>query len=341
MTLAERDTQSRKWQLTINNPLDKGLTHDRIREIIGNMKSVVYWCMADEIGENGTPHTHVYIHGRGGIRFSTLRKNFDGAHFEMAKGTAEQNMQYVSKTGKWADTKKKETSLPGTFEEYGEMPIERQGHRNDLDDLYSMIKDGYSNFQILETMPESILNIDKLDKIRQTIIQDRYKDSLRDVEVYYVWGDTGTGKTRTIMETYGFSSVYRVTDYLHPWDSYHEQDVVVFEEFRSGFTIREMLNYLDIYPLELPCRYNNKIACFTKIYIVSNIPLNQQFPHVQRQEPATWLAFLRRIRSVVHFTTAGRKTEMIQIDNNGFYKLLESDHTPFDNYSSNYCFTNR
>lgn len=38
------------------------------------MKSVIYWCMADEIGENGTYHTHIYIQGRGGINFSTLKK---------------------------------------------------------------------------------------------------------------------------------------------------------------------------------------------------------------------------------------------------------------------------
>lgn len=331
--MAERDTQSRKWQLTINNPVPKGFTHDRIKEIVGGMKSVIYWCMADEIGEEGTPHTHVYLHGRGGIRFSTLKKNFDGAHFEMAKGTAAQNMEYVSKTGKWADTKKKETSLPGTFEEFGEMPIERQGRRNDLDDLYCMIKDGYSNFQILEAMPESILNIDKLDKIRQTIIQERFKDICRELEVYYIWGDTGTGKTRSIMEQYGFSNVYRVTDYAHPFDNYHEQDVMVFEEFRSGFTIREMLNYLDIYPLELPCRYANKFACYTKVFIVSNIPLDKQFPNVQYEEPATWLAFLRRIKAVIHFKPYSRTSEKIEIYPSGFYKLMECDTTPFSNYS--------
>ena len=56
----EKDTQSRKWQITINNPLEKGFTHDRIKEILSSLK-LVYWCMADEIGENGTYHTHIYI----------------------------------------------------------------------------------------------------------------------------------------------------------------------------------------------------------------------------------------------------------------------------------------
>ena len=137
-----KDSQSRKWQLTINNPVEKGFTHEKLNSILASMSSVIYYCMADEIGENQTYHTHVFLCGRSGIRFSTLKKQFEGAHFEMAKGTAEQNMQYVSKTGKWLNDRKHETCVDGTFEEYGEMPIERQGKRNDLDDLYGMIKDG-------------------------------------------------------------------------------------------------------------------------------------------------------------------------------------------------------
>lgn len=325
----QKDTQSRKWQLTINHPAEKGFTHIRIKEIVSTMKSIVYWCMSDEIGENETYHTHIYLHGRGGIRFSTLRKVFEGAHLEMAKGTAQQNMEYVSKTGKWKDDKKSDTSVPGTFEEFGEMPVERQGRRNDLDDLYCMIKDGYSDYQILETMPESILNIDKLERVRQVIIQERFKETCRNLEVYYLWGDTGTGKTRSVMERYGYSNVFRVTDYTHPFDNYRGQDVMVFEEFRSGFSIREMLNYLDVYPLELPSRYINKYACYTKVYIVSNIPLSAQFPYVQKEEPQTWLAFLRRIQAVIRFTGSGIVSQKIEVSKDGFYKLLDDNSIPF------------
>ena len=178
-----KDSQSRKWQLTINNPVEKGFTHEKLNSILASMSSVIYYCMADEIGENQTYHTHVFLCGRSGIRFSTLKKQFEGAHFEMAKGTAEQNMQYVSKTGKWLNDRKHETCVDGTFEEYGEMPIERQGKRNDLDDLYGMIKDGLTNYEIMEQMPEALLNLDKIEMTRQTIIQERYKNS----GVMYRW----------------------------------------------------------------------------------------------------------------------------------------------------------
>ena len=118
------------------------------------------------------------------------------------------------------------------------------------------------------------------------------------LEVTYIHGTTGTGKTRGVMEQYGYANVYRVTDYQHPFDSYGGQDVIVFEEFRSSLKIQDMLNYLDGYPIVLPCRYNNKQACFHKVFIISNWSLTEQFASVQGDYPETWKAFLRRIHHI-------------------------------------------
>lgn len=88
----------------------------------------------------------------------------------MCNGTAQENMEYVSKTGKWEKDKKHETCVPDTFEEHGEMPVERKGRKSDIDDIYAMLKDGLSNYQIMEQIPESLLNLDKIEIARQTII---------------------------------------------------------------------------------------------------------------------------------------------------------------------------
>ncbi|MBA9083828.1 hypothetical protein FHR92_000271 [Fontibacillus solani] len=66
-----------------------------------------------------------------------------------------------------------------------------------------------------------------------------------------------------------------------------------------------MLNYLDGYPLELPCRYANKVACFTKVYIVSNTGLLEQYKNAQEQANNVWEAFLRRIHKVIMYTDVG------------------------------------
>lgn len=57
--MAQADTQSRKWQITINNPAEKGYTHDFIKTALADMRSLIYWCMSDEIGENGTYHIYI------------------------------------------------------------------------------------------------------------------------------------------------------------------------------------------------------------------------------------------------------------------------------------------
>ena len=107
------------------------------------------------------------------------------------------------------------------------------------------------------------------------------------------------------MERFGYENVYRVTDWSHPFDNYKSQDVIIFEEFFSSCRIQDMLNYLDGYPLDLPCRYSNKTACYTKVFINSNIALEYQYTDIQHRYRDTWLAFLRRITCVKEFNEKG------------------------------------
>ena len=54
--------QSRKWQGTINNPLEHGLDHRMMKLRFSDSSTIEYYCMADEIGlETNTPHTHFFI----------------------------------------------------------------------------------------------------------------------------------------------------------------------------------------------------------------------------------------------------------------------------------------
>lgn len=301
----KQDSRSRKWQITINNPAEKGYTHDKIKEILGQFNSVLYWCIADEVSESGTYHTHIYLVASNAIRFSTMKNRFDGAHFEIARGTSAQNRDYVFKLGKWIADKKRETSLADTHAEWGAIPVERQGARNDLADLYDMVKQGMDNYEILETTPEHMLSIDKIERARQVVRENEYRTIFRELNVTYIWGKPGSGKTRSVMEKYGYEHVYRVVNYKHPFDGYRGQEVICFEEFRGNLEIGEMLNFLDGYPLELPCRYANKIACYKTVYLISNIPLDAQYGGIQYSEPATWQAFLRRIHKVIEYRPDG------------------------------------
>lgn len=297
-----RNPSSRKFQLTINNPADHGFTHERIRAILSESPGLLYWCMCDEVGEQGTPHTHVYVVFRNSVMFETLHKRFYGVHIEQANGTNQENRDYVRKEGKWLDDAKHETNLADTFEEWGELPPDRSRRESQSEQIMQMIREGKSNAEILAEVPTAFSKLAYIEQARQTLLQDRFKDTWRSLDVTYLWGDTGAGKTRSVMETYGYSKVYQVTNYEHPFDGYKGQEVIIFEEFRSSLRIDDMLKYLDGYPLTLPCRYADKVACYTKVFIISNISLEQQYPNVQVDNPETWAAFRRRIHSVQRMT---------------------------------------
>lgn len=292
------DKQSDKFQLTINNPHNFGFDHNKIKEIlVTNLKTLQYFCMADE--EGSTFHTHLFVCFTSRVRFSTIKRYFPQAHIESVKGTVSDNMNYIKKSGKWKDDIKHGTSIEGTFEEWGDRPADSKGKNRDMEELYKMVLDGLTNAEIISQNQDYILQIDKLDKLRTIILTEKFKRTRRlDLEVTYCYGVTGSGKTRSILDQYGDENVYRVTDYLHPYDSYNCQPIIVFEEFRNSLPIKEMLNYCDIYPMELPARYSNKYACYKKVFIISNWSLEMQYKEQQENDGESWNAFLRRIHKV-------------------------------------------
>ena len=291
-----RTAAYRKYQLTFNNPHEHGYTHEVIKNILASFKGIEYWCMCDEIGS--TPHTHLYLYSPNAIEFTTMQQRFHGAHIEDAKGSHRENRDYIRKDGKWRDDTKHETNLPDTFEESGELPPERSKREAVSTQVLDMIADGATNAEIVREFPSMMNRLQHLDATRQTLLEEAYRSEWRKLEVHYIWGKTGTGKTRHVMETYGYTNVFRVTNYAHPFDGYKGQPVILFDEFRSSLPIADMLKYLEGYPLMLPCRYADKVACFTTVYLVSNIPLEKQYPNIQVDEPETYNAFLRRIHHV-------------------------------------------
>ena len=334
-----KDPQGRKWQITVNNPLSKNLDHEQIKIKLNELSTVVYWCMSDEKGlEEETPHTTIFVASHSPIRFSTLKRLFDTAHLERANGTAEENRDYIAKTGKWEGTDKAKTSIQGTYEEWGELPQEHpRGGRGIEAVIIERIQDGATNAEILLEFPDYLRGMRDVEYVRQSLKAEEYRNKWRDLETVYIWGSTGTGKTRSVMDEYGYSNVYAVNNYKHPFDLYFGENVMLFDEFNSGINIQSMNNYLDGYPIALPARYNNKQACYEKVYIISNLDLRQQYKNVQQQDPDVWAAFLRRIHKVVRFHPDGTRREHLTKDyftNDGnssaFIRLPTGTPTPFD-----------
>lgn len=312
--MATIDPQSKKWQLTINNPKSCGLDRYCLLDTLSQLP-LDYFALCDEVGASGTPHTHIFLNAHSNLRFSTIRRKFPVAHIEKALGTAQQNRDYIAKTGKWANTSKAETTVEGSFFEWGTLPTEQEERSPAMTRLLQDIKDGRSTLEIIEKMPAFGFKVRDIDTLRETVNAAKYRSQNRDLTVYYLYGASGTGKTRGIYREHSAANICRITDYGGKngvrFDAYHGQPVLVFEEFCSQIPIESMLNYLDVYPLTLPARYSDRVACYSTVYITSNIPLENQYRDVQSCKPETWRAFLRRINVVREYRQDGTVQETI------------------------------
>lgn len=338
-TVPKKDTQARAWQITINNPLEKDMGQAKIKATLAAIPSMVYWCMCDEIGAEGTPHTHIYFKTRNPIRFSTLKNKFPTAHIEAAQGSPQDNRDYIFKEGRWKDSEKG-TNLASTREEWGTLFQSQQGKRTDLEHMYALVKEGYSDAEILELCPETAIKyIDKIGRLRNAYLTDKFKGQRRlDLKVHYITGKTGCGKSRDILDEFGDENVYRVTDYKHPFDSYQLEPVLVLEEYRSSIRLQDALNYLDIYPVTLPARYSPKTGCYNTVLVVSNWSFEQQYSELQKdsEQKSSYDAWVRRFNGYVkEYYDVGKyrmyntMQEYLQ-RNEQFRPLSDVDKTPFD-----------
>lgn len=290
--------EGRKFQLTINNPKEKGYTYEKINEILN--EKVDYYCVSTEIGKTGTEHIHIFIYSRSPIRFSTMKNRFPEAHIEKARGSCIDNIKYIKKEGKWEDSEKAETVVEGSFEEHGVLPSEKAEKEPDMVSIIAMIDDGKSINEVINEFPKYALRVNELESL-YNLRKANNEEMLRDVKVTYIYGDTGTGKTYSIYKKYKVKDVCRITNYKDRgiFDSYHGQRVLVFDEFHSQIDLPQMLTYLDIYPVSLPARYHDRQAMYTEVYILSNLPLEKQYEIARSTDVKTWKAFERRINIVL------------------------------------------
>lgn len=276
--------RSRGWLLTNNYKESEPLENNELLNLIKNIPGIVYTAFQLEQGEQGTKHHQIFIYFKHAKTFETIKKLFPKAHIDPIKGTPQQASDYCTK----------EDSRIGEPIKWGELPI--QGKRTDIEDMVSMLEDGYTLKDLRQTYPSQYLRYgDRFKSLRQDILQENYGNIYRLLNVVYLYGEPGIGKTRYIAEKYGYENIYVATDYEHPFDSYDGEPVIVFEEFRDSLPISQMLHYLDGQPIKLPARYTNRVACYVKVYIVSNWKFEDQYTWIKNQDIQTYKAFRRRI----------------------------------------------
>lgn len=211
--------QSCNWCFTINNPSKvktcgekdkfKDLTFDTDEKVINfimQYEEVNYYVFQRERGHNeNTEHIQGFIQFKNRKRGTTLQNMFPPQFFhgEFANGTAQQASDYC---------KKSDTRI-GEVHEWGELRVTKGGKQLTNEDILQRIKEGADDIRLLEEFPQLWNQIDRLQKVRDLYVFDKWRNVFRDVQVTYICGQSGTGKTRSVMEQYGYDKVYRITDY--------------------------------------------------------------------------------------------------------------------------------
>ncbi|ARV76501.1 putative rep protein [Garrulus glandarius associated circular virus 1] len=241
--------KSRSCCWTLNNYHDDDII--RLRHYGKN--SCRYMVFGYEVAPGtGTPHLQGYVSWENPRSLDAFKLEISQRlHLEKTRGTPKQASDYCKEDGK--------------FEEFGELP--RQGERTDWCVAISQIQSGIPVEEVIENQPQLLPCIRALDTFKARQIKPLH----REVTVYVLWGDAGTGKSRWAYDNYPEL-------YSKPpgkwWDGYLGQKTILLDDFYGYIPYTELLNVLDRYPYHAEVKNGYVWAQWDTVIITSNKPPN-------------------------------------------------------------------
>lgn len=95
----QKETRTRRWCFTINNPTETA------KDFVKGLErrwSVRYAVVGEEVAPSTeTPHLQGYVEFESPATFKQMKARLEGAHLEESKGSAKQNRTYCTKGGKF------------------------------------------------------------------------------------------------------------------------------------------------------------------------------------------------------------------------------------------------
>lgn len=231
-----------------------------------------------------------------GKRFYTMKKYFPTAYIAQARGSNFDIMRYCNKL----DTRIEEPFKIGNISE--------MRSRTDIEEFYNAIKSGADNYELLENFYAltAQFGFEKIDKQRDVYFNSKYRKEWRNIETTYIFGDSGVGKTTKIFKEYGFENVFRVSYYgKFMFNGYNGEKVLLLDEFTGQVNFTWLNQILDGYPLKVEVKGGERIACFEKIFIVSNFSFYDLYKTQKECEPKEFETVYRRIHHIFYMNKLG------------------------------------
>lgn len=281
-------TYSKYWCFTLNNPEVNRLP---------KWDDLVYRVYQLEKGESGTLHFQGFCIFSKKKRISSLKKLNDQAHWEKMQGSAQQARAYCMK---------EDTRQEGPWEEgapWSDLePTLGAGKRTDLLKVKEDIDSGMSLVDLYDKHFDSCAGNFKFFREYKFQKELAEANKLRDVEVILYFGVAGSGKTfRAFDKNPGAYILHKSNNGLW-WPGYDRQKTVIFDDFDGTWMpISTLLRLLDRYPMHVEDKGTSMPACWTKVVITSNLPIEDWYPDAYQKCPERLEAVKRRISYSVYF----------------------------------------
>lgn len=263
----------RAYCFTLNNPTSNEIPiHESERFIIWQR----------EVGESGTPHLQGYIELTKPTRINNMASWLRGAHFEPRAGTREQAKAYCEK---------EDSRVEGPWSRGG-WDLGGAGTRTDLNTIKRKLDEGVAESAIADEHFGEWLRYYKGFREYKKL---RTGHRNWKTEVNILWGESGTGKSRTCQEK-APSAYWKTRDEW--WDAYDGEEDIIIDDFYGWLPYDFLLRLMDRYPLDVPTKGGFRRFVGKRLFITSNKQPEEWYPNVSDKTP-----LLRRIDNRTHFNT--------------------------------------
>jgi len=278
-------TQARRWAFTWFDP--EGVPP----EFDDSWMS--YLVVGNEVcPDTGRQHWQGYVETKAKITVAGIKRKgglWETVHLERAVASSQENFEYCTKGG-------------DQYLEWGE-PMQA-GKRSDLFALGAAITAGEASVaDVLVENPHAFhvygRTLDRLEDLRWATMS---RGAWAPPQVFWFYGGTGTGKSRTAMEE---ATALNVPVYRHTWDDngwwdlYRGETAIIFDEFRAQVPFHQLLAWLDGYPINVKRRGRAPLPFMaTHIWITSHTSPAVNYPNMLEDIKQ----LTRRITKIVHFS---------------------------------------
>ena len=273
MSVAKTNTPvARCFQLTINAIDTAGDVLNYLRKCSPN------YLLAgrEKAPTTGHVHMHVYVQFPNPRRLSL--KKLLGAHVEKTRGSTEQNIKYI---------KKPDTEIVAEEGEPRLNHVPTIGEAKKMADLSGLNLNMYNIVQKIEAEKKKIINP-----------AEYYKQ----IEVYWIWGESGAGKTRYAIEDMkkrgiaGFNEVKMVGEFWHGVQE--DCEVALYDDWRDNhMKPTELINFIDYNRHVMNVKGGSVRNNYSLIYITSLQSPESIYTKVPEETQKQWL---RRIKEIIH-----------------------------------------